>query len=213
MSETEDRLKSVFWLGGSPCSGKSSISEILASRFDLDVYHVDEAFETHRQGLNPAKQPTLSRWLASSWNELWMQSVDRLVEDAIGCYREQLDLILSDIAASPRGKVLLVEGTALLPREIARILPNRNQAIWIAPTSNFQREHYSRREWARTIVEQCDDPEAAFKNWMERDIRFAEWIEAEAGALGLHLLKIDGSRTIAESAKELARHFQLDTDS
>jgi len=163
MSETED-LKKVFWLGGSPCAGKSSISEILASRFDLEVYHVDEAFENHRQGLNSAQQPYLSKWLASSWNERWMQPIDSLVEEVIACYREHFDLIRQDILAGPQRKPLLVEGTALLPGEVARMLPNRSQAIWIIPTSNFQRKHYAQREWARAIVDQCNDPEVAFQN-------------------------------------------------
>ena len=211
MSETENRLKNVFWLGGSPCSGKSSISEILAGRFDLDVYHVDEVFETHQQDLKPAQQPTLTKWLASSCNERWMQPLDRLVEDAIACYREHFDLIINDIAAGPSGKSLLVEGTALLPREVAGILSKRSDAIWIIPTSNFQREHYAKREWARTIVEQCDHPEKAFYNWMERDIQFAQWITAEVSVLNLELLNVDGSRTIAENAEDVARHFQLST--
>jgi hypothetical protein len=138
-----------------------------------------------------------------------MQPVDRLVEEVVACYREHFALIVDDIAARPSGKSLLVEGTALLPREVARILQKRSNAIWVTPTDDFQSEHYFRREWARTIVEQCDDPEAAFHNWMERDIRFAEWIEAEVYMLDLQLLKIDGSRTIAESAEEVARHFKL----
>ena len=209
MSETEDRLKKLFWLGGSPCSGKSSISEILAGRFDLDVYYVDEVFETHQQNLNPADQPALTKWLASSWNERWMQPVDSLVKDAIACYREQLALILDDIAARPAGKSLLVEGTALLPREIANTLKQRSHAIWIVPTASFQRKHYYRRGWVRRVIEKCDEPEVAFQNWMERDIRFAEWITAEVSALNLELLKVDGSRTIAENAEEVARHFQL----
>ena len=212
MPEIENESRKIFWLGGSPCSGKSSISEMLASRFDLDVYHVDDAFEIQTQSLNPEQQPNLSRWLASSWNERWMQPVEILVEDVIACYREQLAVILNDIGKKPDRKSLLVEGTALLPRQIARILSNPSQAIWIVPTSSFQKEHYSKREWARTIVEQCDDPEAAFQNWMERDIRFAEWIEAEAGALGLLSWRIDGIRTMAENAEEVARHFQLTTD-
>lgn len=212
MSETEDRLSNVFWLGGSPCSGKSSISEILSDRFDLDVYHVDEVFETHQQDLNPAQQPTLTKWLASSCNERWMQPLDRLVEDAIACYREHFALIVDDIAARPSGKTLLVEGAALLPREVANTLRQRSHAIWIIPTASFQREHYSRREWARRIIEQCDDPEVAFQNWMERDIRFAEWIEAEVSTLDLQLLRIDGSRTIAENAEEVAGHFQFVAD-
>jgi 2-phosphoglycerate kinase len=212
MPEIENESRKIFWLGGSPCSGKSSISGILASRFDLDVYHVDDAFEIQAQSLNPDQQPNLSRWLASSWNERWMQPVEILVEEVIACYREHLALIVDDIKQRPTEKSLLVEGSALLPGEIARILPSRSQAIWIVPTSSFQREHYARREWARTIVERCDDPEVAFDNWMERDIRFAEWIEAEAGAHGLSLLKIDRSRTIPENAQQVARHFQLATD-
>jgi broad-specificity NMP kinase len=48
MTEAADKANSVFWLGGSPCAGKSSISERLASDFGLDIYHVDEAFEIHR---------------------------------------------------------------------------------------------------------------------------------------------------------------------
>jgi 2-phosphoglycerate kinase len=212
MLETADALKNVFWLGGSPCAGKSSISEALANRFKGGVYHIDEAFEIHRQNLNPAHQPTLTRWLASSWNERWMQPIESLLEEVIACYREQFDLILEDILAITPDSSLLVEGSALLPRLVADILTNRNHAIWVIPTADFQRKFYSARAWARGIVAQCENPEAAFQNWMDRDIRFAKWIEADVNALDLELFKIDGSRTIAESVEEVAHHFQLATD-
>ena len=81
--------------------------------------------------------------------------------------------------------------------------------IWVIPTADFQREHYSKREWVRRIMEQCSNPEMAFHNWMERDARFAEWIEAEVSALNLQLLKVDGNRTIEENAEAAAAHFNL----
>ena len=200
MSESEDKLKNVFWLGGSPCAGKSSISEILARCFDLDVYHVDEAFETHMQSLVPAHQPALAKWCASSWNERWMQSIDSLVQNVIACYQEHFALILKDILTMPKHQPLLIEGTALLPRQVASLSPKKNHAMWVIAAADFQREHYRKRKWARGIVEQCDDPELAFDNWMERDVRFAEWIQAEVKALGFQLLKVDGSQTIEEIA-------------
>ena len=202
----------VFWLGGSPCAGKSSISRILASGFDLDVYHVDEAFETHAQRLDREHQPALIRWSESSWNERWMQPIDNLIQDVIGCYREHFDLICEDILAMPKQKSLLVEGTALLPREVASLLPKRSHAIWIIPSADFQRAHYSERQWAWDIVAQCSDPEVAFHNWMERDIRFAEWVEAEATTLDLPILRVDGNRTLQENAEAVATHFQLATN-
>ena len=69
--------------------------------------------------------------------------------------------------------------------------------------------HYPKRDWARGVVAQCSDPEAAFHNWMERDSRFAKWIEAEATAFNLALLKVDGGRSIEDDAEAVARHFEL----
>ena len=202
----------VFWLGGSPCSGKTSISHILAGRFDLDLYHVDEAFETHAQRLDPVHQPALTKWCGSTWNQRWMQPVDNLVQDVIACYQEHSALIFEDIQKMPTRNSLLVEGTALLPRPVASVLTKRSHAIWIVPSADFQRAQYSERGWAWDIVAQCSDPDVAFHNWMERDIRFAEWVEAEAAALDLPILRVDGNRTLQENAEAVATHFQFVTD-
>ena len=199
----------VLWLGGSPCAGKSSIGEILAQRFSLDVYHVDEAFEAHAQRVSPAHQPALTKWNGCSWNERWIQPVDDLVQNVIACYQEHFALVYEDILKNSKKKSLIVEGAALLPRQVASVLPNRSQAIWLIPSADFQRAHYSEREWARVIVAQCDQPDVAFHNWMERDIRFAEWVEAEAIALDLAVLRVDGKRTLEENAQSVAAHFQL----
>ena len=199
----------MFWLGGSPCAGKSSVSEVLARRFDLDVYHVDDAFEIHVGGLNPSRQPALSAWCSSSWDERWMQPPGVLLESVIACYGEHFALILADLLATPRDKPLLVEGAALLPGRVAGLLPERSQALWMVASADFQKMYYSKRQWARAVVGQCADPEAAFGNWMGRDARFAEWVRAEASALHLQVLEVDGGRTVEENAAAVAAHFQL----
>lgn len=203
-------LEHVFWLGGSPCAGKSSISEILAGRFGLHVYRVDEAFERHAERFDPLLHPALTKWCASSWNGRWMQPLESLVQDVIACYREHFTLVLEDILSLPgHRKPILVEGTALLPRQVNAVLSDRNRAIWVVPSADFQREHYSQREWVRGVLEQCDNGEAAFHNWMERDAGFARWVAAEAGELGLELLRVDGKHTLEENAATVAAHFRL----
>ena len=212
MSDSERWLEGVLWLGGSPCSGKSSISEIIASRFSLDVYRVDEAFESHAQRFDPLRHPALTKWSKSSWNQRWMQPVESLVQEVIACYREHFTLVLEDILSLPNRKSLLVEGTALLPAQVASVLSRQRRAIWLIPSADFQRAHYSRRDWVPGILAQCSKPEEAFHNWMERDMRFARWIEAEASATHLSLLRVDGNRTIEQNAEAVARHFQLLVD-
>ena len=212
MSELIRRLENVFWLGGSPCAGKTSISKVLMHRLDLELYHVDEALECRMQQLDPAIQPALIKWHSASWNERWMQPVDILLQDAIACYEEQLALIVEEISFRTKDKPLLIEGTALLPRQVVGLLPRRSNAIWIVPTAEFQKECYSRRDWAQAIIRQCSEPETAFENWMERDVRFARWVIEEVQALGLELLQVDGKRTIEENAMAVAERFELSSE-
>jgi len=212
MSDSRHKLENVFWLGGSPCAGKSSISEVIASRYDFDFYHVDEAFVAHAQHFDPIRHPALTKWSRSSWNQRWMQPVDQLVQEAIACYQELFTLVLEDILSLPKHKPLMVEGTALLPRALAGVLSRSSRAIWLIPTADFQRTHYSKRDWARDITAQCSNPARAFDNWMERDIRFAQWLEAETLALDLSMLRVDGNRTMNQNAEAVITHFQLMVD-
>lgn len=195
------------WLGGSPCAGKSTVAGILARRFGLDVYRVDEAFEDHARRLDPLRQPALVRWLAASANERWLRPVDDLVQDAIACYREHLGMVLEDVSARTGTRPLLVEGTALLPAEVAGVAASRERALWLLAAPEFQRRHYRERTWAWDLVASSDDPERAFENWMERDVRFAAWVAAEVDALGLGRFTVDGGRTPDEVADAVAARF------
>jgi len=197
-------------MGGSPCSGKSSIARILADQHRLCVYHVDEAFEEHRRRIDPDEHPVLHKWTNTPWNELWMQPVDALLEEAIACYREHFKMVVEDLLLLPASEFVLAEGTCLLPDCVANVLMDRERAIWVVPTEKFQREHYSRRgTWVQGILSQCENPEQAFQNWMDRDAAFAEWVRREARRLGLKLMEIEGKRTIAENAELAAGHLGL----
>ncbi len=207
MSEADDKLRNVFWLGGSPCAGKTTISEILSDSFDVDVYHVDEAFTAQAPHFDVVQQPALVKWCASSGDARWMRSAGDLLREVIACYQEHFELILRDVLALPGRKPLLVEGTALLPRRVAGLLPNSSHAMWVIPTADLQLEHYSKRVWARELVQGCSDPEAAFHNWMERDAGFAKWVEAEATALRLELLKVGQESSPDQNAEIVAAHF------
>jgi hypothetical protein len=208
--ELGQRLAHVLWMGGSPCSGKSSITQLLAGKYGLRTYHCDEAFTEHQQRITIHKQPMLHKWTHTVWAELWMQPLDVLVEETIACYQEHFQLVVADLLLLPHSDPILVEGTCLLPSSVSPLLLRKEHAIWIVPTETFQVAHYpDRGAWVEAILSECADPEEAFQNWMDRDAGFARWVLSKTNELGLKTVQVDGKRTIAENARLVADFFRL----
>jgi hypothetical protein len=204
-------LAHVFWMGGSPCSGKSSIAGILASEYGLEVCRCDDAFFEHTKYVDPREQPVFHRIIHMTWDAIWMRPVDIQIADEFACYREEFALIIDDLLAYPQSMPVIVEGAALLPDCVSGLLLDRSRAIWVVPTEAFQRELYTpeHRPWMWDILNQCADPEQALRNWMDRDVGFARQIVKRAQTLELRAIEVDGTRSIAENAELVAQHFQL----
>jgi 2-phosphoglycerate kinase len=210
-SEIKQSLEHILWMGGSPCSGKSSIAERLANRYGLALYRCDDAFWKHTEHVDPDRHPTLHKLNQMTWDEIWMRPVDVQIADEMRCYHEEFEMIVDDLLAYPRSTPVLAEGAALLPDLVSALLPNDRRAIWIVPTATFQQTHYTpeQRPWVHGILKQCRDARQAFQNWMDRDAGFAKRVSARARELGLELIEVDGERTIEQNTKIVANHFRL----
>jgi hypothetical protein len=198
----------VLWMGGAPCAGKSSMADLLAARYGWRVYRCDDAYQAHTERATPDEQPTLYRAARMSWDEIWMRPVDVQVETEVAVYREQFPMILDDLARLAPGLVI-AEGAALLPELVARVLADPRRAVWVVPTADFVWARYRRRgDWVDAILQQCSEPEECFRRWMERDIAYAEHAAAGAAARGWRVMRVDGSRSIEEHAREVAEWFR-----
>ena len=114
-----------------------------------------------------------------------MRPIPKQVGDEIALYREEFPLILADLAALPSTQTVIAEGAALLPDLLDRLRVRRRRAIWIVPTERFQRDHYARRAWRHDVPAGCADKERTWRNWMERDARFAQVVAVEARMRGV----------------------------
>lgn len=199
----------VLWIGGSPCAGKSTITDILASRYGLRPYHCDEALDAHRLRVTADSQPTMDRIRHSSWNALWTRSIDVMLADEFGFFQEAFPLVIADLSGIPATETVVVEGSGLLPDLVSPYLSSLQSAIWLVPTPAFQRRQYARRPWVNDILQQCDDPRQAFDNWMTRDCCFADIIEESASRLNLRSERVDGSRSLEEIAALVAEWYCL----
>jgi 2-phosphoglycerate kinase len=203
----QHQLTHVCWIGGSPCAGKSSIADILAATYGLSLYRADEAYLRHEKIVTPERHPIFYKLTHCSSEELWMRPVEQQVMEEITLYHEEFSLILDELLALPKSQPILAEGSALLPECVLPFLLGPQRAVWIVPNAEFQLHHYGLRAWAKDVVKDCTNPEQALQNWMQRDIRFARWVEQEALQQGMRVLIVNGTYSLAENTSIVEQHF------
>jgi 2-phosphoglycerate kinase len=204
-----EQYRHVLWMGGSPCSGKSSMCDLLAEMYHVDIYHVDDAFFLHRDEFTPEQYPINYKWIHTPWESLWNQSHKVLFTETILAYKEHLQFVFLDLLSYD--DLVIAEGTSLLPQYIAPLMLDEFAALWVVPTENFQREIYPKRgTFVDHILQQCTDPERALQNWMDRDVAFASWIIDQTKSLGFCHILVDGHKSIEENAQTAAMYYHLD---
>ena len=206
----QQQFEHIYWIGGSPCSGKSTIADQLAARHNWVAYHCDQSFAAHVERANPDREPWLDKVRTLVWDDFWMRPPDVQLRNVIEVYAEEFPMIVDDLLALPSDRPIVAEGTALLPELVTTVLAASQQAIWMVPTADFQREYYPRRgAWVQTILNQCQQPEQALHNWMNRDIATAQHVLQEARARQFEIQVVDGSRPIEGYLRLVEYYFGL----
>jgi dephospho-CoA kinase len=195
-----------YFIGGSPCAGKSTICDLLATRHGWETYHCDEHYDAH---LKLAKSDsTLSKFRNLTWLEAFTtRSLETMIHDELKANRKLGELALEDLQQieSP----MIAEGMAFMPELLAKLEP-RVKAVYLIPSETFQREHYAKREWAQRLLETTDDPKGVFEKWMARDAANAQTIAAQARAFDFPVLEVDGQLNVIEVSTWVERQFGLE---
>jgi 2-phosphoglycerate kinase len=199
----------AFILGGSPCSGKSTIAEMLSSQHGFHDYKADDFESDHMSRAQPDRQPTMVRYSKLKWDEIWSQSPAKLLTDEMTYYHERFHFILDDLNHLKTEKPVILEGAAFLPELIAQFPVKHENVIFMIPTMDFQLHHYSQRPWIQSILSECHDPKQAFDNWMARDNLFGEEVIRKANELGFIIIRVDGSVDIPSQFEAIQIQFGL----
>lgn len=92
----KEYLKNVYFVTGTPCGGKTTISRELAKRHNIVVYDVDEQFENHQKVSNAVYQPAMNKVFRNA-DEFFGRTVSEYKKWLIDNTREQLDFVLLDL--------------------------------------------------------------------------------------------------------------------
>ena len=201
-------MTSIYFIGGSPCSGKSTVAEILAEKYDLYYFKVDDFLEEYTK-IGAAKGCEICKKQEEmSPEEIWMREPQLQCEEEFTFYEEVFEFVMADLKKI-NAKGIITEGAAYLPKLMKAKGISSDQYLAITPTAEFQIEHYKQREWVPYVLEGCSDKEKAFSNWMNRDILFAKEVQRQCAAEQYHSIINDGNVTVEQMVEKVVACFGL----
>ncbi len=205
-------LGHVFWLGGAPDAGKTSLARLLGERHHLQIYHLDAAEPGHVERLSPARHPAMHAWAAMTTDERWvLRPPEVIAEHTVAFGAERFAMIIEDLLALPKAPPILAEGPWLFPDLVAPLLSNHRRGIWLDPTDTFKRASAARRGKPSSRGK-AGDPERMVRHWFARDMLLADHIRRLAAERGLTIIEVDGTRPLEEMAAAVEAHFGLTSD-
>jgi hypothetical protein len=209
-----ERLRHVLWIGGSPCSGKSTIAHTIARIYVFLGYYLDPMEPNHFARRIAAGDAEAEAFLAKTMDERWLKpSVDELAQTAIASWTRRFGLVLDDLLAMTKESFIVSEGI-FFPACVAPYLSSPHQAIWLVPTDDFCAEARRRRGEALAarqkrhgVYNEGSDPEARLRKVIARDQQLARYVRHQAEELGLTIIEVDGSRSTDEMTELVEQHF------
>lgn len=208
----------VLWIGGPPDCGKTTVADILAEKYRLQSYHLDQHEMEHIHRSDPNLHPEtfklgkkleeLDELAQLEW--LWVNRTPiEMAESAMASWSDRFPLVLEDLLTMPKNGPIIAEGPGFFPEIILPLISNPHQAIWMLPSEAFKRSSHIRRGKGERRAQVLGDPEIAQRNHIERDLLIAERYRRSTCELELPLIVVDGSQSVNEVLAEVEAHFRI----
>lgn len=198
----------IYFIGGSPCSGKSTVTEILSKKYDLSYFKVDDFLDKYTKLGASKGYEICTKQEALSPEEIWMREPQLQCDEEFTFYEEIFEFVMDDLRQI-EAKGIITEGAAFVPKLMKKIGISKDRYVSITPTKDFQITHYSQREWVTYVLEGCSDKDKAFSNWMGRDVLFAKEVQRQCGQEQYMSIVNDGSIEVVKMVEMVASNFGL----
>ncbi|MGW4399680.1 AAA family ATPase [Amycolatopsis nivea] len=203
-------LRHVYWIGGAPGAGKSTIARRMAARYGWQHYATDDTMRAHAARTTPAMAPYLHAFLAMDMDERWVRRSPDVMLETFHWFRgEAFELIVEDLLALPPTPCV-VDGLRLLPDLVSPLLGAPDQAVWLLPTPDFRHAAIEgRATLGESFIHRTSDPARAARNLAERDRMFTSRLREDTARLGLRAIEVDIPMPEEDLFRQVTSFFRL----
>ena len=203
----KEYLKNVYFITGTPCGGKTTISRALGKKYNIPVYDVDEKFPIHQQISDKEFQPSMNQKFKDA-DEFFGRSVEEYRNWLIHNTREQLDFVLLDLIRLSQNDIVLCD--CHLTVEEAERITEPSKIVFMVKEPNDLVDDYCNRpdhQGFSDFIHSATDFEKAKATCNETLRTLNEKRYNDIKNSNYFWLERDNHRSIEETIKLVEQHF------
>lgn len=205
----KEYLKNVYFITGTPCGGKTTVSRELARRHGLFLFDIDERFEEHRRMSCPEFQPAMNRSFRDA-DEFFDRTVEEYRQWLLSNTREQLDFVLLDLIRLSQNRIVLCD--CHLTMEDAERLTDPSRIVFLLrEPSNLVDEYCNRpdHQGFSDFIHSASDVAKAKRVCSEtlRSLNMKQYEDIKTS--GYFWLERTADSSVEDAVKKVEKHFAL----
>ena len=203
----KEYLRNVYFIAGTPCGGKTSISRALGKKYGIPVYDIDEMFPRHYAIADSIHQPNMTRDFKDA-DEFFGRSVEEYKTWLLDNLREQLDFMILDlIKLSQNGPVIC--DCHFTMEEVEQFSDPSRAAFMITDPTDLVETYCDRPDHQdfSDFIHSATDYEKAKRTCTQTLYELNMDAYNEIKKSKFFWVERDYSRTVEETAALVAEHF------
>ena len=203
-------LKNVYFIAGTPCGGKTTVSRALAKKYGLPVYDIDERFPEHQAMSDAVSQPAMNKNFRNA-DEFFGRSVEEYKAWLLQNTREQLDFVLLDLMRLSKDQIVLCDCHLTL-EQAAQITDPAHVAFMLRKPENLVDEYCNRpdHQGFSDFIHSATDFEKAKATCNETLLSLNAKYYVDVKASGYFYVDRADGLSVDETVALTAKHFGFD---
>lgn len=202
-------LKNVYFICGTACAGKTTMSKMLAEKYGFLLYDMDKHYSEHRSIAQEEHQPEMC-YHGKNFHEQWMRPIEEQARWSINTLKEQSEMVLLDLMKLSENQKVVAD--VLFTSDYLQGIVDYNQIVFLTADKHLIRDVYFNRPEKRDFYEFVKAQELA-DTYFERIFRSLELINIKEKELmeGSKYLTIDRTKdsTVSKTLESIEKHFGL----
>ena len=199
--------ENIYFLLGTPCSGKTTIGSLLVDKYDMCYFSGDSKRFEIFQFADPLKHPFMTK----KAGDFFSWSLEEMIEWEKGIITEQTPFILAELEKlSGQGKRVLFEG--MIDLETISPIVDYSKVVFLRVDKTISERDFFQREDHQGLVQNIINTQGITKDEKERriSIRKKACIEAfddDASVYGIRQIQRTDGMTISDMLKTAEMHY------